>query len=206
MLISKKDIAIGAIIAELDALILIFLARNFEEQTAAFPATRDLIFLSWLILPALAILGICVAKKIGEKMPVIWQIAKFLLVGTSNVFVDLGILGFLQMASGRAEGAYYAAFKAVSAVCAIINSYLWNKFWSFEKKDTGIIGKEAVLFFIVATIGISLNALIASYIVNKISPTFGLNSQAWGLYAGFIAALIVFVWDFLGYKLVVFKK
>jgi putative flippase GtrA len=47
---------------------------------------------------------------------------------------------------------------------------------------------------------------IASFIVNVIGPQFGISSLIWaniGKIGGIIGA---FIWNFLGYKFIVFKK
>lgn len=202
----KKDCYFALIIGELDALIIMFLARNFSGQLAQIPYLQGIISYIWLILPALAFLGIIIADFLARWLKVLWQLAKFLLVGTSNVFVDLGVLGALQFATGIASGYWYSVFKAISSLFSIFNSYLWNKFWSFEQKDNSEATKEAVKFFAVAGSGILVNNLIASYLVNVLGPQGGLSKQGWGIVAGVIAAIIVFIWDFVGYKFFVFKK
>ena len=202
----KKDCYFALIIGELDALIIMFLARNFSEQLAQIPYAQGVISYIWLILPALAFLGIIVADFLSRWLKVLWQLAKFLLVGTSNVFVDLGVLGLLQFVTGIASGYWYSVFKAASSLVSIFNSYLWNKFWSFEQKDNSEATKEAVKFFAVALCGILVNNFIASYLVNVLGPQGGLSKQGWGIIAGVVAAIIVFVWDFVGYKFFVFKK
>lgn len=202
----KKDCYFALIICELDALIIMFLALNFSEQLAHIPYAQGVISYIWLILPALAFLGIIVADFLSRWLKVLWQLAKFLLVGTSNVFVDLGVLGLLQFVTGIASGYWYSVFKAASSLVSIFNSYLWNKFWSFEQKDNSEATKEAVKFFAVALSGILVNNFIASYLVNVLGPQGGLSKQGWGIIAGVVAAIIVFVWDFVGYKFFVFKK
>ncbi|HNY98046.1 MAG TPA: GtrA family protein [Candidatus Pacearchaeota archaeon] len=205
MCVAKHDILSAVLIAEIDAAVLIYLSRNFTQQINEVPWLAMAIPWSWVYLPLLAIVGIFFANFLAKMTPTIWQLAKFLLVGTSNVFVDLGVLGFLQEISPIFFIAYPAA-KFISASCAVANSFFWNKFWSFEKKDTSRVQREAIMFLSVAGIGIFLNSLIASFIVAEIPPFSGLTSKAWGIFAGFVATMIVFVWDFLGYKLIVFKK
>lgn len=202
----KRDIFCALAIALADAFVILFLARNFSDQLTAYPFLSLAIRYIWLILPILAIIGIYVAEFLSRYFKVIWQLAKFLLVGTSNVFVDLGVLGLLQFITGIAIGYWYSLFKAISALFAILNSYFWNKFWSFEQKDNSQAGKEALKFFAVAGSGIIVNNAIASYMVNVMRPQMGISLQGWGIIAGVVAAIIVFVWDFLGYKFFVFKK
>ena len=66
--------------------------------------------------------------------------------------------------------------------------------------------KEFGQFFIVTLIGLGLNVGVASFVVNVIGPQFGLNETLWANIGGITAAFGVTVWNFIGYKFIVFKK
>jgi len=53
---------------------------------------------------------------------------------------------------------------------------------------------------------LAINVTVASLIVNLIQPQFGLSETIWANVGGIIAALVTVVWNFIGYKFVVFKK
>ena len=164
---------------------------------------------SWLlfiVFPPFALLGMFIASYIGRKLLVIFQIAKFLLVGVLNTFVDLGVLNLLILISGIASGFGYSIFKGISFIIAVINSYFWNKFWTFGKKEATQSTKEFSQFFIVSTIGFGMNVGIASLVVNVIGPQFGLTEKIWANIGAITATVIAFAWNFLGYKFIVFKK
>lgn len=157
------------------------------------------------ILPILIVLGLYIASFLSRYWATLWQLAKFLVTGALNTFVDLGILNFLGFVTGIFTGWHYSAFKAISFVGSVINSFFWNKFWVFEKKDVSSAGKEFPKFILVSTVGIVLNTGIASLLVIIIGPPAGISGTLWGNIAAIIAGLTVFVWNFLGYKLIVFR-
>ena len=158
-----------------------------------------------IIFPPLVLLGMFVATLIGRKFLVFWQAAKFILVGILNTFVDLGVLNFLILISGIASGLGYSAFKGISFIVAVINSYFWNKFWTFKKPKTVRPGKEFLQFFIVSLIGFGINVGIASLVVNMVGLQFGLSEKIWANVGAIIATFCGMTWNFLGYKFIVFK-
>jgi putative flippase GtrA len=107
--------------------------------------------------------------------------------------------------TGIASGFSYSLFKSVSFSVAVINSYFWNRIWTFEKGGHGN-AKEFGSFLIVSLIGFAINVGIASLVVNLIGPKFGLSKELWANVGAIIAAFSGMTWNFLGYKLIVFKK
>ncbi|MBU4204564.1 GtrA family protein [Patescibacteria group bacterium] len=203
----KSDIISPIVIGEMIAIISIILLKYspvFNSNLPSFIISQTKFFP--IIFPFLTLLGVFIASFIGKKIPIFFQFAKFVLVGASNTFVDLGILNILMLVSGIYVSIIYSFFKAFSFICSIVNSYLWNKFWTFEKKETKIGIREFGKFFTVAGIGFFINVSIASLIVNIVGPQFGLSKEIWANVGAFIAILCVFMWNFLGYKFIVFKK
>lgn len=196
----KTDLIISSIIGFLIGCFFIIVLKGIKVEIPY------VIFLP-IIFSILSILGMIVALFLKRWMLMIYQVAKFLLVGALNTFVDFGVLNILMLSFGVASGWPYAVFKGFSFSCSVVNSYFWNKFWTFEQKKTGILEKgEFLKFAIVAGTGFVLNVSIASFVVNVIGPQFGLSAEAWGNVGAFVAVLCVFMWNFLGYKLLVFKK
>ncbi|MCK4781382.1 GtrA family protein [Candidatus Parcubacteria bacterium] len=199
MNIKKQDIIAAFIIGEADALLMILIAKNIGWDF-------DLIKFTPIILPVLAVLGIIFANYLGKKILAIFQAAKFALTGTLNTFIDLGVLNLLMLVFGVSSGMLYSVFKGMSFIAATINSYLWNKFWTFEKKETAVSTKESSQFFAVAGIGLIINVAVASFVVNIIGPQFGIFPELWANIGGVIATLTAMFWNFVGYKFIVFKK
>jgi len=199
-MLKKSDILAAFVAGEIIALIVLAISKNIEELQKI-----PYIWSLCLILPLLSILGIYIAFLLSKKIKVIFQIAKFLLIGILNTFVDLGILNLLIWIFAIATGWLYSLFKAISFSISVVNSYFWNKSWTFKKVGKPET-KEFVQFCTIAGIGFFLNVGIASLIVNIIGPQFGLSQKIWANIGAIIATIVVCTWNFLGYKFIVFKK
>ena len=200
----KSDIIASLIIAEADALLLLFILKTIEVK---LPPILDpfLRFLP-LILPFLALVYILVGSFFKEKFSAVFQLFKFTLTGSLNTFIDFAVLNLLMNAFLITSGWYFSFFKIISFSCAAVNSYFWNKFWTFKKKETKVGTKEFSQFYLITGISLLLNVGIASTIVNVIGAQFGLSETLWANVGAFIGILGAFIWNFLGYKFIVFKK
>jgi putative flippase GtrA len=154
----------------------------------------------------LAAVGVAIGYFLSKYIKIIFQIAKFGCVGAANFAVDIGILNLLIFLSGTAVGAAYIAFKVISFIFAVTNSYLWNKIWTFKKTDTKETGKEFSQFIIVSVIGLVLNAAVAGFLVIVVGPMGGIKVKTWASVSAAVASVCVMAWNFIGYKFWVFKK
>ncbi|MDO8470627.1 MAG: GtrA family protein [bacterium] len=198
---TSKDLVASLVIGFLVALFFIPISTNLDVQ---IPFLWSIV----VVFPLLAAAGTFVASLIGKFIPVVFQLAKFLLVGGLNTFVDLGVLNFLISLTGFATGAGYSALKGVSFLCAVMNSYFWNRQWTFraQKKE---IGTEFAQFLLVSVIGFLLNVGSASLIVNVLAFRFavsGITENLWANIGAMGAAFVSLAWNFVGYKVFVFKK
>ena len=165
-------------------------------------------------------LGLAIAKRlslVSQKLALIWQIAKFGVIGVLNTFVDLGILSFLGFWLSRETGldtktiaiwglTFYSLFKSFSFIVANINSFYWNKYWTFEINAEKKSGTEFTQFFFVSLVGFLLNVFVASFVFKSVPAIIGLNVEQWGLIGALAGTAVGLIWNFLGYKLWVFKK
>lgn len=134
------------------------------------------------------------------------QFGKFAAVGLLNFAIDFGVLNLLMLTSGITEGITFSAFKAASFVVANINSYFWNKFWTFRAGGRTNVAGEYGQFLMVSLVGIVLNVGAASVVVNFISPQFGIGLTLWANLGAVAGAAAGLVWNFLGYKFIVFRS
>ncbi len=199
----KIDVISSLIIGELTAWLAVSVIKNLMPSftyTWVLPVAFPFIFL----------FGLWLAFQIGRKIPLIWQAAKFLMVGVLNTLVDLGVLNFLMFVSGQSSGMPFQIFKTVSFLFAVINSYFWNKFWAFKKENEGKIevksGKEVLQFFIVSIIGWAINFGISYLVVNIVKPQFGISDKLWANIGAVSATGGNMIWNFIGYKFIVFRQ
>lgn len=173
-----------------------------------------------MIIPLFLIaapLGMLIANFIGRKVSIIWQVAKFGVIGVLNTLVDWGVLAFLIFLFRKyfsiestdlffAGLTFYSIHKAVSFVIANINSYYWNKYWTFASRVVQKTKAQFLQFFVVSVVGFGINVGIASYVFKSISPIAGLNFDQWGIIGAAVGSIAGLVWNFAGYKFIVFKE
>jgi len=200
-MLKKIDIILALITGEITAWFFYYLLKD-----VAALKIENLGLILAISFPVLALGGTWIAWLMGKRFLWIFQLAKYLLIGVLATIADLGILNFLMGTSGIAIGLWYSVFKGISFIVATCAKYFGDKFWAFEKMEKEGMHKEFGQFFIVTLIGLGLNVGVASFVVNVIGPQFGLNETLWANIGGITAAFGVTVWNFIGYKFIVFKK
>lgn len=153
-------------------------------------------------LPILVIFGMLIAYLAGRKIALLWQVAKFALVGVLNTAIDFGILNFLSAIFLVTKGLGIVPINATSVAMAVVNSFYWNKEWVFATK------REAsfVTFAAITIIGLSINTGIVYILTTFVSPILVSQEALWANLAKVLATIVSMVWNFLGYRLIVFKK
>ncbi len=213
---SKRDCYLGILAGFLIGLIILPILKAAKPEFYSLKLALGLIIFFTIAVP----LGLLFAHYISKKIPVVWQLAKFVVTGGFNFLLDLGVLTILTflfrnylfieaektiLSLGIIIFTYYSVYKATSFIIANINSYFWNKYWTFEKKSTEKSGREFSQFFIVSVIGFLINVFVASFVFKSISPV-GFTSDQWGLIGAAFGSIAGLVWNFMGYKFIVFKK
>jgi putative flippase GtrA len=182
-------------------------------------ANADLYFkIKFIIIPFFLIVTptwLAISKAISYRIAIIWQIAKFIDIGILNTLVDWGTL-ILLMSSFRnyikIEPTYniisgiaiYSLYKSISFVVATINSYYWNKYWTFPQADNKKSKTEFFQFLIASTIGFGINVAVSTYVFSYVRPgSFHINQ--WGLIGAAFGTLFGLTWNFLAYKFIVFR-
>ena len=208
MIMKKADFIAPLVIGELVALISFGIWGTLKEDipAEAIPFIETTLKFFPILLPLLALGGVAVAAFLGKKIPVLFQGAKFALTGVSNTFIDLGLLNLLIALTGISAGLTASAFKAFSFSIAVVNSFFWNKLWTFEKKGSEKSGKEFGVFYLVTGTGFLLNVGIFTLIIDVMGPQFGITPVLWANLAALAAIIAVSAWNFFGYKFIVFKK
>lgn len=148
-----------------------------------------------------------------DRYPVIKQFAKFALVGVMNTAIDLIVLNLETIATGVKEGSGYAVQKGISFLAAVTFSYFLNKHWTFRDQSQEDEGKKFSQFFLISVIGMFINVTVATvtvtylkYPINSLLNLSFLTDQTWVNLGALSGTAIGLIWNFIGYKFIVFKK
>lgn len=200
MIFRKKDVLFSLIIGEAISWFLFVIARSLNQKI-------PYLWLLPVILPFLTLFGLYVAYLINQKIPVAYQIAKFALVGFSNAAIDFAVINLLMWQTEINKGLMIILFNTIAFCVAVVNSYLWNKLWTFQSEDkteSKNVQSEFIQFIVIALVGVAINNSIVYGVSTFVSST--LAPQLWVNVAKVFATFASMTWDFLGYKFIVFKK
>jgi len=186
---------------------LIFISLNLREDIAFFDAFFRYKLYAFFILPAVVVGVVYSAFSLGQGRNVLYQFAKFTAIGAANMAIDIGLLNLMILETGAHRGAYYAVFKALSFSVALLHSYTWNRFWTFEAGGGGQAGRQFILFAGVSGTALVINVISASIVVEFVGPSLkGFTPGVWANLGAVSALAITVFWNFLGYKFLVFKN
>jgi len=197
---TKKDFLCILVIGFAVGLLAQPIIGNLVSQLSL--ALRFAVFFGFLVLAPLLLF---IAYLIGKFIPVIYQFAKFAAVGTLNTFIDFGVLNLEIFLFSASSGILYSVFKGISFLAATTNSFFWNKYWTFNSK-TPANPKETLKFYVVAIVGWVINVSLASFVVNVLSRPISFSPNLWANVGALVGVAGSFLWDFLGYKFIVFKQ
>jgi len=201
-MVRLKDYGLVALIGACFALFSVPIFSNIQTRVEfSLPLVLGLMVGASLF----AVVALWVASLIAKRIPVILQVAKFSAVGAFNTFLDWGILNILIAAFSIATGAWFSVFKGVSFIVANAGSYFWNKYWTFQSQERAS-AREFGKFFSVSVIGAVLNVGVASAIVAWVHAFGQVNPIQWANVAAVVATVISLVWNFVGYKFLVFTS
>ena len=197
----KSDIFVGLAISLLIAGFLIPTLVNTTHVFTKFPAlfVYGGLFVGF---PILTVVGLAIAGFLGKKFAVLWQFAKFGLVGVLNTAIDFGILNILLHLTRVTSGPLILFLNAVSFSTASINSYYWNRSWVFH----GAKKSDFVSFMAVTLIGLAINSAIVFVLTTFLHPILGTSGTQWANLSKALATGVSLIWNFVGYRVIVFAK
>ena len=97
---------------------------------------------------------------------------KFALVGVTGTVVDFGILNLLRLVFDLP----LVWAQAISFVCAVINNFLWNRYWTYPESRSKEAPKQLVQFFIISLVGILIRTPLIPWL-DKVIFTMLENNQ-----------------------------
>ena len=196
---SKKDFIIALVVGEIVAWLIwpVWLNVGFGYW--------NLRWVLLIVLPIISLIALWLASLIGRFVPVIWQFAKFGLIGVLNTLLDFGILNLLSYLTKVYSGPTLVLLNVFAFLAANVNSYFWNKSWTFSGRAKNA-ASEFGKFLLVSIIGFAINSLILWFLTTLMHPLGGLSPQLWENAAKIVATVVYTIWNFIGYKLLVFKS
>ena len=151
-------------------------------------------------------------NRIKKLLP---QFGKFGLIGVINTLIHILIVNTLSILTGITSGTGVIFIKSCAFIVANINSYFMNKKWTFssENKENGSYFAK---FLMVSIGGLLINNSVAYTITTLITPFLGITyfvelfpnrlELVWLNVATLAAIALSMIWNFIGYKLLVFKR
>lgn len=202
--------------------------------------------------------------------PVILQLLRFAAIGAINTALDVIILNYITKVFSVTEGAELGLLNAIGFSAAIVQSYYWNKAWTFQKNISGnlqnafrlfLVGglgavasiaaflgavyafdstyflgvllfflaleitfwrefglkaktgvsdttKQFISFVAISVLGLLINSFVLSVVSSVIFVKMSVfvNPDTIKNIAKVAATIVSLVWNFIGYKLIVFRK
>ena len=125
----------------------------------------------------------------------IHQVVKFGFVGGLNTAVDWGLYWLLTRTVP-----YFSEFlvlaKSISYTAGVINSFFWNKNFTFRVKKTPL--SKFIFFFIINLVAIAINSSIMAFALHNLRLS---ELASLGL-----ATVCTLLWNFLTSKFLVFRR
>jgi putative flippase GtrA len=214
-MLSKRDlVAVTAIGAEVGILFQPIILNLWSDIATGMESAAGFVPPQWAVhagafvgFTVLAPLALSILYLLSRKIAIFYQIGKFAAVGSSNAFVDIGLLNLISLFVLLDKASLeFKAVAAGTAFVATVNSFLWNKFWAFEAgKSAEKPLMELVKFYAVtgfsALVNGTVTGIVASLVLDS-GMSDGLATNI-GKLGGIFSAL---AFNFLGYKFIVFKK
>lgn len=163
--------------------------------------------LAWLIFitPLLWIIGVNLGYYLGQYIDFFTRFGRFAAIGFTNAAVDFGSLYALIATFGEGRGLTFSLYKAVAFGIAVIHSYFWNKYWTFDAGQSPASSKQFGSFVAVALLSLLINVAIATLVYESAVAT-GSDPKIWAGISAIAGSATALVFSYLGFKILVFKR
>ncbi|MBL8061166.1 MAG: YqeG family HAD IIIA-type phosphatase [Chthonomonas sp.] len=156
---------------------------------------------------------------------IVRQFAKFCIVGLTSFAVDYNIRMTLQfqaqsggellsekggrwlvqhvpfMSGMTPADAFFPVAAAAGAAFAIVNSFIWNRLWTFRIRTREEAGAQFGRFVVVSVGGLVLNVLISASVNHLVQGDPKVSARI----ATLVATAFVAIWNFTGQRLYAFR-
>lgn len=211
-MLTKTDYAIAGLIGFFAGMFVIPVLYNIHYASAGhlIPFAIDLrnpfllLSLPW-ILAIGAVVGMGVMGLLGRKSPFFIQFGKFAVVGVLNTAIDFGILNIISIVTGVTSGIVIGGVNIPGVAIALTNAYFWNKYWVFGNRDNKGALHNVPTFLLVSGLGVLGNSGIVIF-ATLYPPIVSMSASVWLNMAKLFATVFSLVWNFIGYKFIVFRS
>lgn len=201
---TKKDYYLVSIVGILFGVFSLPILENLNiprwELTFASGATMIIGFFLF------ANFAMWVASLIGIRSLGMFQFAKYGAAGALSAFIDLGILNIFSLIFNVYSGTPILVFNSIGFLIATTNAYFWNRLWVFKKEGERPNLKEYARFICVTFTGLLLNTGIVYLMTTVIGAPAGISEPVWENISKLSAIVPNVMWNFVGYKFIIFKS
>lgn len=85
---------------------------------------------------------------------------KFSFVGVTGTIVDFGIMNLLRITLNVP----LVWSQAISFFCAVLNNFLWNRYWTYPESRDKVIHHQLAQFLIINVIGILIRTPLITWL------------------------------------------
>ncbi len=126
---------------------------------------------------------------------------RFAIVGAIGAVVDFGVLNLLMLI-----GVPFIAAGVVSFICAVVNNFLWNRFWTYPDSRSKPVSHQLVQFALINVIGLVIRTPLLAFLEKVLIPlcqkilpaNFFLSADVVAHNIALaIAILVVMLWNFI---------
>lgn len=124
-------------------------------------------------------------------------------------FVTAGIIGVIIIVAtgfGAAKQYEYPFYFALLIALMIGELAFWYVFHVSRNIPAPRSTRDFSYFIVITAIGGAIQFLLTSIITKEVPPQFGLNQGLWTYLANALATGASMVWNFSGYRIIVFKN
>lgn len=140
-----------------------------------------------------------VFKRTEAGQGILYNLGEFIYAGLLGAAVVLAV-GF-----GAAQRYSYGFYLALLLTLALGEIIFWYAFRIWQNVPAQKSRTDFAGFVFITLIGLAINAGMVTIVTVNVPPRFGINQELWTNLAKAAATAISLVWNFTGYRIVVFK-
>lgn len=203
-LATKKDYILVSIVGLLFGTLSLPILENIKPpQWELTFGNAALVIIGFFLFANLAM---WIAGLIGTRSLAIFQFAKYGAAGSLSAFIDLGVLNLFSLIFQIFAGPVLIIFNSISFLAAVTNAYFWNKFWAFKKEGGNPNVKEYFKFIGVTLVGLVINTSVVFLLTTILGAPENISEPLWENIAKLSATVPNVMWNFVGYKFLIFKS